>query len=33
MRRYGRRLDTPEMVIAFLEEIIARRDAVTRRTG
>jgi hypothetical protein len=31
--RDGRRLDTPEKVIAFLEEINSRRDAVTRRAG
>jgi hypothetical protein len=33
MTRDGRRPDTPEKVIAFLEEINARRDAVTRRAG
>jgi hypothetical protein len=31
--RDGRRLDTPDKVIAFLEEINARRDAETRRPG
>jgi hypothetical protein len=31
--RDGRRLDTPDKVIAFLEEINARRDAATRRAG
>jgi hypothetical protein len=31
--RDGRRLDTPDKVIAFLHEINARCDAVTRRAG
>jgi hypothetical protein len=31
--RDGRRLDTPDKVIAFLEEINTRRDAATRRAG
>jgi hypothetical protein len=31
--RDGRLLDTPEKVIAFLEEINSRRDALTRRAG
>ena len=29
----GRRLDTPAKMIAFLEEINARRDAATPRVG
>jgi hypothetical protein len=31
--RNGRRLDSREKVIAFLEEINAHRDALTRRAG
>ena len=31
--RDGRLLDTPEKVIAFLEEINARRDALAGRAG
>jgi hypothetical protein len=31
--RDGRLLDTPEKVIAFVEEINARRDALAGRAG